>query len=56
MINNSFNPLMPGVHKMVKHTLKIMHHFQQNFYPMFDHFVDTTHYMVTTPKTNDSLV
>ena len=32
-----------SVHKMVKHTLKILQHLLQDFQRAFDHFVDTRH-------------
>ena len=35
------NPKTSGVRKMVKHTLKIFQQTLQEFWRVFDHFVDT---------------
>ena len=37
---------MRSVHKMVKHTLKILQQMLQGFWRVFYHFVDTGHYGV----------
>ena len=35
---------MPAVHKLVKHTLKLLHEMQQFFQRVFNRFVDTKYY------------
>ena len=35
------NPIMPSIHKFVKHMLKILQLILQDFKHMFDHFMDT---------------
>lgn len=37
---------MPGVHKIIKQTLKILWDLLQNFKHMFGHFVDARYYRV----------
>ena len=39
--NVSCNPVTTGIHKMVKHTLKIMLHLIKNFKRVSDHFANT---------------
>ena len=40
------NPITPGFHKMVKHTLKILKQMLQDFQNVFHHFLDARHYRV----------
>ena len=39
---------MSGVHKMVKHTSKILQHLLQNFEHMFNHFMNARHWAKRT--------
>ena len=41
-----FNPAIPGVHKIVKHTLKILQQTQQDFGSVFDQHLDTRRYRI----------
>ena len=44
-------PLTPSVHKLVKHTFKILQHLLQDFERVFDHFFDTWRYKVNDTVT-----
>ena len=38
-----FNSIMPNIHRMVKHALKILQHLLQDFHRVFNHFLGTKH-------------
>ena len=40
------DPILPGVHKMVKHTLNVLQYLLQDFKRVFDHVVDTWRYEI----------
>ena len=48
----SVSPMISNVHKMVRHTLKIVQQFLHDFQRVFDNFVDTRHDRVK----NDNLL
>ena len=39
--SSCINPMTPGVHTMVKHTLKILKQMLQDFQIVFDHFLES---------------
>ena len=45
-LTNFLNSLTPGIHKMVKHTQKILQQILQGFSRVFNHLVDTRRYRV----------
>ena len=43
LCHETFNPIMPGVHKIVRHTLKILQNLLKDFKSVFHLFMDTRH-------------
>ena len=44
------DPVMPTVHKMVEHTLKLLQYLLQDFKREFDYFVNTKHFSIIRRK------